>query len=215
MAIVLFSRPNHDVTLGYLFHYSKDLIKISREKGHDTINKEGKSANKSTILSIIKKKKPKLIMLNGHGSPKIVCGQNNEILVNSEDNPEILSQTITYSLSCSSALELGKIAVEKGAICFIGYEWDFAIGKDPESEATPARDKIAKLFLDPSNILFSSLIKGNNVENSIGKAKKKMWENIWYLNTTKEFPEAPHYAPFLFGNYSGLIAHGNKKAIVN
>ena len=88
------------------------------------------------------------------------------------------------------------------------------MGKDPDSEASPRHDRIAKFFLEPSNALFSSLIEGSNVKNSVEKAKIMMMKNIWYLNTTKSFPEAIYYAPFLFGNYLGLVAHGNQKASI-
>ena len=211
---VLFSRPDDDITLNYLSYFSKELVELSNSSGFKTINKESKKANKKNILSLIKNQCPNLIMFNGHGSPKIICGHKREIIVNSEENPEVLKNSITYSLSCASALVLGPKSVEKGAISFIGYESDFALGKDPESEASPRHDKIAKLFLEPSNILFSSLLNGYNVQTAVEKAKNKMKENIWYLNTTKSFPEAIYYATFLFGNYLGLVAHGDKNASI-
>ncbi len=211
MVCILFSRPNHDGQMEYLYHYSKELVVLSESKYY-TINKEGKDAIKRNIINIIKKKQPNLIMLNGHGSPTCVCCQDDETLVSCEENPEVLANSITYSFSCSSAASLGKLAVEKGAIAFIGYDVDFALGKDPDSEATPSKDRIAKRFLEPSNLLFSSLIKGVVVQTAIERAKKKMQENVWYLATTKDFPEAPDYAPFLFGNYLGLVIHGNEQA---
>jgi len=45
---------------------------------------------------------------------KFICGHKNEVIISSDDNPEVLSSTITYSLSCASGLELGKIAVDRG-----------------------------------------------------------------------------------------------------
>lgn len=214
MGRVLFSRPADDVTLNYLHYFSKELVDLSISSGHKTINKEKDRANKNEITSLIKKQKPGLIMFNGHGSPDEICGHKREIIVSSKDNPEILREAITYSLSCASAAVLGRKAVDVGAISFIGYEFDFALGKDPDSEASPRHDKIAKLFLEPSNILFSSLIQGKTVKNSVKNAKNMMMKNVWYLNTTKSFPEAIYYAPFLFGNYLGLIAHGNQEASI-
>lgn len=163
---------------------------------------------------LYKKKKPNLIMFNGHGSEKVICGHKNEVLVSSEENPEVLKDSITYALSCSSASKLGPKSVKEGAPCFIGYEFDFALGKDPDSEATPRKDKIAKLFLEPSNILFSSLLEGSTANTAIEKAKKKMNDNVWYLNTTDSFPEASDYAPFLFGNYFGLTCKGDEEASI-
>ena len=158
--------------------------------------------------------KPELIMFNGHGSPEEICECKQEVIISARKNPEVLKNTIVYSLSCSSALVLGPKCVEKGAISFIGYEFDFALGKDPESEASPRHDKIAKLFLEPSNILFSSLLNKKSIKTSVEKAKKKMEDNINYLHTTESFPEAIYYAPFLFSNYLGLIAHGDNEAFI-
>ena len=215
MACVLFSRPCDDVTLNYLHYYSKELVLECDKIGHKTINKEKEEANKAIIISIINKQKPELIMFNGHGSPEEICGHKQEVIISAKENPETLKNTIVYSLSCSSALILGPKSVENGAISFIGYEFDFALGKDTESEASPKYDKIAKLFLEPSNILFSSLLNKKNVKTSVEKAKKKMKENIDYLHATSSFPEAIYYAPFLFGNYLGLIAHGDNEAFIN
>jgi len=214
MSCILFSRPWHDGTLSYLYYYSKELIEFSKSNRHKTINREKEQANKKEIINLIEKQKPDFIMFNGHGSPNIIAGHKNEIII-SKENPEVLSNAIIYSLTCSSAQKLGKLVVTKGAICFIGYDDDFNLGKDPNKEASPRKDKIAKLFLEPSNILVKSLIEGLNVKKSVEKAKEKMEENIWYLSTTKEFPEAQFYAPFLFGNYKSLVTHGENKVSIS
>lgn len=172
-------------------------------------------ATKDKIIKAISKFKPDLIMFNGHGSSEVICGHKNEPIILSNENPEVLANTITYSFSCASASVLGEEAVKKGAICFVGYEFDFALGKDPDSEATPAKDKIAKLFMEPSNLMFKNLLQGSSVKYAIQKAKDMMSENVWYLNTTKAFPEASHYAPFLYGNFIGLVPKGNDTASIN
>jgi len=212
MKSILFSRPCHDVTIAYLHYYSKELVELSKKK-YKTLDREKEQANKKEILNLLEKQKPCLVMFNGHGASDKIGGHKNEIIV-SKENPGVLSNTITYALSCSSAQELGKIAVEKGCLCFIGYDDDFNLGKDPNSEATPRKDKIAKLFLEPSNILVKSLLQGKKVNKAIKNAKEKMRENIWYLSTTKDFLEAPFYAPFLMSNYLSLVGHGNKEKCI-
>jgi hypothetical protein len=198
----------------YLFYYSKELIKLSESSGLGVINYEKENANKKAVVERITEQKPILIIFNGHGSAKTICGHKNEIIISSDENPEALNGAVTYSLSCSSASKLGLDAVNNGAIAFIGYKFDFAIGKDPDSEATPRMDKIAKYFLEPSNILASNLISGKDAKTAVLKAKEKMMENISYLSTTKDFPEAIHYAPYLYGNYAGLVIRGNEEALI-
>ena len=194
----------------YLHYYSKELVALSKKNSHKTLNKENEKANKEEIVKLIQKQKPDFIMFNGHGDPNTICGHNNEPLITCDENHNILFDSIIYSLSCSSCLNLGK-KVGEGGSCFIGYEMDFALGKDPDSQATPLKDKIAKLFLGPSNILVKSILSGYSAELSIKRAKEKMMENIGYLSTTKDFPEAIHYAPYLLSNYMGLNAHGDGK----
>lgn len=210
MGCTLFSRPSHDNTVIYLNHYSKELVDLSKKNHHKTLNRENEKANKGEIINLIKKQKPNFIMFNGHGDSNTICGHNNEPLVICNKNHKILSDSIVYSLSCSSCLNLGKKAAEEGS-CFIGYEIDFVLGKDPDSQASPLKDKIAKLFLEPSNVLVKSLLKGSSVGYSVEKSKKKMMENIGYLNTTKDFPEAIYYAPYLLNNYIGLSVQGDKE----
>lgn len=209
MLSVLFSRPNHDGTLAYLYYYSKELVELSKNLGYSTINKEGKKATAKNILKVIEKKRPNFIMFNGHGGKDFVCGHNNEIIIQSKRNSEKLSKSIVYSFSCSSASVLGVESIKKGAISFIGYLFDFAVGKDPLRETAPSKDKIARLFLEPSNLLVRSILKKNKIKDAIIKAKNKIRENINYLNHTDDFSDAHHYAPFLYGNYLGLVAQGN------
>jgi len=214
MNYVLFSRPKHDITMEYLFYYSKELVKLTEDSGLKAINLEKEGANKKTIIERIIKQKPNLIIFNGHGTAKTICGHKNEVIISGDENSEVLKDAITYSLSCSSASKLGPEAVSNGALAFIGYKFDFAIGRDPDSEASPRRDKIARFFIEPSNILVSNLIQGKNAKYSVFIAKEKMRENIDYLSTTKDFPDAIHYAPYLYGNHAGLVIRGNEEASI-
>ncbi len=209
METVLFSSPTHDDNVSYLHHYVKELIQYAKNNNWKVLKRKGKDANKKIITSLINKQKPKFIMFNGHGSPICICGHNDEIIV-SNKNPELLKDAVTYALACSSAADLGEKTVQKGAISFIGYIDDFALGKDPDSEATPARDKIAALFLQPSNELVKFILRGNSIKRAVSVAKKKMLDNFWYLNTTNDFPEAPYYAPYLFNNYACLKPLGDE-----
>lgn len=215
MACVLFSRPNHDDIVAYLHEYSKELVELSRSLNHKTLNKEQNQATKSIILNLINNYKPNLIMLNGHGSPDCVCGHDNEIIIHANENAQVLKNSITYSFSCSSAANLGQASIKNGAICFIGYEEDFALGKDPERETTPSKDKIAKLFLGPSNLLFISLLNGKTAKESVEKAKRAMFKNVEYLNSTETFLNASYYAPYLFGNYLSLVIHGDENSSID
>lgn len=210
---IFFTRPNHDDVLSYLFYYSKKLIKSAKLKGFNIINKEKKAANKEIVTNIIIKKNPSFIMFNGHGNPSVICGHDNKVIIDKDTNYDLLKDKIVYAFACSSAAELGvKVGDENST--FIGYSDDFALGMDGNSQAVIQRDKRAKLFLEPSNLLVESLLKGNSAKEAVEKAKKQMKENISKLKTDP-FPDAKDYIPYLFNNYLILEVLGNKNAKIN
>lgn len=208
MKTILFSRPRHDDVMAYLYHYSKKLVQISTEKGNNTINKEKTDANKNIVTSVISNSNPELIMFNGHGNDSAICGHNDEIIIRKE-NCTLLKNKITYALSCASASKLGPLVGDKNS-AFIGYDDDFALGMDRNSQAAVHRDTRARLFLEPSNILMESLLKENTVQEAVSKAKQKIKENISKLKTDP-FPDAKDYIPYLYNNYLALTAIGNNE----
>lgn len=204
----LFVRPSHDDVTAYLYHYSKKLINESNLRGFNTINKEKDNTGKQ-VTFVIEKSKPDFIMFNGHGSPISICGHDDEVIIKLGDNQDLLKNKIIYSLSCSSAAKLGT-AVADDKTTFIGYVDEFALGMDVHCQASIQRDKRAKLFLEPSNLLVNSLLKGNSAVQAVKKAKELMKKNILKLRTDP-FPDAKDYIPYLFNNYMVLEVLGNKE----
>ncbi|HLD12621.1 MAG TPA: hypothetical protein VJB87_03420 [Candidatus Nanoarchaeia archaeon] len=213
MAVILFSRPDHDDIVAYLHYYSKQLIKDAQEHGHTTLNCEKERSNRKELDSLIHKKKPLFIMFNGHGDFNCVCGHKNEVLVETTDTSNILQKTIVYCLSCESILGLGKKCVEEGTVAFIGYKGKFALGKDKRHETTPHKDNTARLFLEPSNLLVTSLIKGNTVQTAVEKCKNKMKETISKLRMSEETIDQDAL-PFLYYNYAILDYYGDGNATI-
>ncbi len=213
MAIILFSRPDHDQIITYLYMYSRKLVEYAKQKSHNVLNEEKINANKNRITGVIKKKKPDLIMFNGHGDEKTICGHNNQPLIELGKNHYLLKSAIVYCLSCKSALELGKKSVEDGTTTFIGYEDDFALGRDTRYDSTPSKDKIGNLFLGPSNLLMESLIKGNVTGEAVEKCKNRMKEDISRLRTSSEQNEQDAL-PYLYSNYACLAIHGDNSASI-
>ncbi len=213
MSIILFSRPSHDDITSYLYLYSRSLVNLAKEKGYIVSNQEKGDANKKNISSVLTKKNPKFIMFNGHGDETKICGHHDETLIEANINHKLLNGSIVYCLSCSSACTLGPISVKDGTIAFIGYEDDFALVTDVRYEATPLKDKTAKLFLEPSNLLVQSILKGNNILDSLKKCRDKMEDNISKLKTSSD-PEAVDILPWLHYNYIGLVIHGDEQARV-
>ncbi len=209
MAKALFVRPSHDDVTSYLYFYSKELVEYSNSHGLTTINKEKESATSEIIVPLIIKNDPSFIMFNGHGSPDLICGHNDEIIIQKKRNHHLLKDKLTYSLSCSSAAGIGS-AVADDQTVFIGYSNEFALGMDINCQTSIFRDKRAKLFLEPSNLLVKSLLKGNSAKEAVDKAKELMKKNISLLRTDP-FPDAKDYIPYLFNNYVILEVFGNSE----
>lgn len=214
--IILFVRPCHDDVISYLYYYSDELVRLSNSKGFKTLNKEKEQANATVVGGIISVNKPEFIMFNGHGNERCICGHNDEIIIGMGKGCDLslLNNKITYSLSCSSASKLGE-KVGNDKTTFIGYTDDFALAMDTNCQASIKRDNIAKFFLEPSNLLVKSILKGNSVDEAVNKAKELMKSNISKLRTTNSFLNATDYIPYLFNNYMVLKAHGNVNARLN
>lgn len=212
MKTTFFVRSAHDAVTSYLFFYSKELVEESNLRGFRTINKKKQDANKLAVTTIIKKENPAFIMFNGHGNSPIICGHDDEILIQQDVNDFLLRNKITYSFTCKSADGIGR-NVADSTTTFIGYVEDFALGMDVNSQASVMRDKRAKLFLEPSNLLVKSILKGNAISEAVSKAKKLMKKNISILRTDP-FPDSKDYIPYLFHNYLSLEAFGNKEAML-
>lgn len=173
---------------------------------------KGEDANKVKVESYIKKQNPRTIFFNGHGSDKEICGFKDEILIEINKNEELLKDKIVYSLSCSSAKELGKNAVKKGAECFIGYKSPFVIYTDATRETTPLKDNIAASFLKPSNRLSISLLKGGSAQESSSKSKEEFRKEIRKYISTSAIDGADRIVMALLWDLNNQVVLGNNDA---
>ncbi len=208
----LITQPNYDKVTSYLFHWGKEILKEVYPAQVQFMNLEGKEANKANVESYLKKQNPKIILFNGHGSDKTICGFKEESIIEMDKNDHILKGRIIYSLSCSSANQLGHNSVQKGAEAFIGYENSFVIYTDSEREATPLKDNIAASFLKPSNRLSISLLKGNSAGESSNKSKNEFNKEIKKYLTEKSFEGSERIAMALLWDMDSQIVIGNNEA---
>lgn len=210
---LLITRPNYEVTTRYLYVWNKKVIKEAVERGIKVLDLEKEKAVRNEFMGRMRKINPVLVLLNGHGDSDCVAGHNDEIIVKVGDNEEIFEGKIVYALACKSALLLGPKSVEAGAAAFVGYLKDFVFFNDNKI-SHPENDKVAGLFLDPSNRLSISLIKGNNVSDASKKSKKAFAENIKKLlnsdNTSQNYSSL--FIPFLVWNMKHQACFGDQDA---
>lgn len=174
---ILITRPNHDLATTYLYWWSKNVIDKCLEKKIKYFDLKGKKASKKNFDSYLKKNNPSFIFINGHGSEDVVTGWNDEILLRVGARLDVKDRII-YARSCMAGVELGKVCVDSGAETFIGYTKNYVLLFLTSRETRPLTDNLAALFLEPSNLIPISLIKGNTVEEADKKSKNLMKKNL-------------------------------------
>ena len=177
---LLVTRPLYggDGGIYYLFHWARIYINIAKTKGNGVLDLDEKRANRKELTSVIKKTKPDLICLNGHGSYDSITGQNGEILVKINDNEKILRGAIVNILACSSGKHLAHSCIKNGTKAVIAYKEEFWFLYDIDGTSRPLTDRIAKLFLEPANAVVDELLKQHNVKNSYNKSQELYKRNV-------------------------------------
>lgn len=210
---ILITRPNHDLITTYLYYWSQSIIKEAINKNIRIFDLSGKKANRNLLTSYIKKHNPIFIHFNGHGGNSLIAGYDNEILIEVNKNDKLLAQKIIYALSCDSAKILGYSCVKNGALAFIGYKRKYILAYDVKSYTRPLKDKLARLFLEPSNLITISILKGNTVRNAFRKSQDSMSRHFLYMISTKATALEQDAASFLWANKKSqdLIGDENSK----
>lgn len=209
---LLVTRPKHDDCTEYLSAYALEIIKEANKNNINVKDFEGKNANKQEIEKYLKLKNPKLIFLNGHGNENEICGHKKEVIFDIK-NANLLNNKITYARACFAGLSIGKEIVKDNDGCFIGYIFPFSFWSSGAWSAKPLNDKVASLYLEPSNEVMLGLINGKTAKESDEASKKKMIENMKKLVKQKELYTL-NMLKILWSNYEGQIVLGNKNATI-
>jgi len=206
---VLTTRPEYEYTTRYISVWAERVVEFAKQKGFAVFDLAKQRATKQQVESMMEKHRPGLVFLNGHGNNSCVTGQDEEILVEAGLNEEILSDTITYALSCSSAQTLGQAAVEKGTRAYIGYSRDFALMFDDEKRTRPQDDKVADLFLTPSNQVMVSLLKGHTAQEAHESSVKYFKKNLRKLLTSTSTDKESATIPYLLWDMQSQVVVGD------
>ena len=208
---ILITRPNYDPGTNYLFYWSKLVIDFAKKRKVKILDLLGEKANKKDFISYVRKHNPKLIFFNGHGNEESVMGQNDMVLADLKESPIFLG-TVVYARSCEVAKKLGPQSVKNGAVAFIGYTKKFIIGYAPEKITRPLDDPVAKLFLEPSNLIPISILKGNSVGNAHLKSQKAMFKNLAFMLSSAASSLQKDAASYLWRNMKYQTVCGNGDA---
>ncbi len=210
--VFLITRPDYDPPTKYLSQWSEEIIEIAKSKGHEIIDLKNKKATKKELTSRLAKLNPNLVVLNGHGSEDSITGQDQEVLIKAGENHDILHSRITYAVSCSSGKSLGPKSVEAGNSTFIGYDDDFVFTSDRKCLSRPLEDKRAKPFMEASNHVAISLLKGHKALDASNRSKEMFKKSFQKLLSSNADPNSLQDARFLWWNMTHQVCLGNGEA---
>ena len=174
---LLVTRPEDDPGTRYLSKWSEKIIDEAKRKSITVYDLKRDKANKKRVVGILENRNPKLVVLNGHGSEDSVTGHATEILISKADHNAIKDKII-YARACSSGKQLGPHAVANGTLAYLGYDEEFAFVFNEEYVAHPLNDPTAALFLEPSNYIAISLLKGHSAGDANERSKNLFRKNI-------------------------------------
>ena len=153
-----------------------------------------------------------MIVFNGHGTENSIKGYKDEVIVATELNENLLKGRIVYARSCNAASSLGKsatIGTTNG--CFIGYIVPFKFWANSLYAHSPLKDNLARIFLEPSNLIPIALIKGHTTKEASQSSKRQILKNIKKILRNKN-NESSFIAEDLWNNYVGQVLLGNASA---
>ncbi len=210
---LLVTRPEYDYTTRYISAWAENYLQLAKQKGYAIVDLRRKRANRKEFESVVKKTKPAFVILNGHGNSDEVAGNDNETLVDANTNAEILADKITYALSCQSAKNLGTKVGSYPNTTYIGYKEDFAFVRLEKYGRKPVEDALTGLFLEPSNAIVVSLLKGHSAGDSFSRGQYEFTKNIQGLLTSKIKSADSSVLRFLVWDLKHLTLRGDKNKV--
>ena len=182
---LLLTRPDHDYATRYLSAWAEKFFNLAEEKRYSIIDLRRERANRKEFESVLRKRNPCFVVINGHGDDNLVAGYENEPLLKAQTSSSLLKGKITYAISCRSALVLGEEAGQYKDTAYIGYKDDFILLYLEKYRTRPTEDNLAGLFLEPSNLVATTLLKGHTAKESVLRARQEFLRNIQKLLTSK------------------------------
>lgn len=209
---LLVTRPNHDAATNYLYHWSAAVIDEAKRKQIPVYDVKGDKATKATFMSYLRSKRPGFLFLNGHGDAVSVAGQHNDTLLDETIKKDLVAGSILYARSCDSGKVLGNTLVSRGATAFIGYARKFLVGTTPSKITKPLEDRLAKLFLEPSNLIATTILKGHTAGEAHARSKQEMMKNFRKMISSAATFEQRYAARWLWSDMRSQVSLGDQNA---
>ena len=189
--------------------WSKHILKFAKESNIRIIDISGNKVTKKALESYIRKIKPTFIMINGHGNNDYVCGHKDEKLVRKGVNESVFKNSVVFARSCSSALGLGRACSTNVNTTYIGYTADYWFMFEVDKLFHPLEDQTAKKFLEPSNYVAISLLKGYSAQKANERSKGIMKQQILKMMASTVTNDDQSMLPLMIWNYNHQVCLGD------
>lgn len=210
--VVLITRPNHDPVLNYLYYWTSSVVELAETKKYSTFDLKAERSNRELLNSYTRKHNPSFIFFNGHGNSNSILGHDNKVLVDTGKSITLLKGRIIYSRTCDSASKLGMKSTSIGTIAFIGYIRPFVFAYNRNYVSKPLNDKLAKIFLEPSNLVATTILKGHPVKEAHRRSREAMRKNLFRILSSEASLEERVLASHLWNNITNQKLIGNSGA---
>lgn len=205
---LLITRPEDDYATRYLSAWAEKFFNLAKDKGYSIIDLYRERANREEIESILRKRNPDMIVINGHGGDDLIAGYEFEPLIIAGDNSSLLQGKITYAISCRSARVLGQEVGRYTDTAYIGYQDDFILLYLEKHRTRPLEDKLAGFFLDPSNLIATTLLKGHSAKKAVSRAQQEFLRRIQGLLTSETSTDESSILRWLVWDMRNLVLCG-------
>lgn len=208
---IVITRPNYEKVTSYLFAWSEVIVKLAQDKLYMVHDLQRTKSTRKMFESYVNGHKPAFIFMNGHGNCDEITGHDDEVLL---DTSSIIKDSVIYARSCDAGQKLGYILVQNGARAFIGYSRKFVFGYLPEKMAHPLGDSLAEYFLESSNLIPSTIIKGHSIEEAHRRSKDRMYANFRKMISSTATFEERYASRWLWSNINCQVLIGDANAKV-
>ncbi len=210
---LLITCPEYDDATAYLTYYSKEIIAEAESRSLKVKPVEDKELNEEKFSEILKKLDYRLVVLNAHGDFDAILGYKNKVILQLGKNDSLLKERLVYARSCNAGALLGSECMKNTKDgCFIGYKFPFIFYMDAQWTTKPNNDNVARLFLEPSNLIPLSLIKGHSGIEAHERSREQMLKNMKRIMAAPAHEESSFYLEALWNNYLGQVIHGKREA---
>lgn len=204
---LIITLPEHDLITKYITVWSNQILDSAKKSGAKIIELRREKAIKKELLGRIKKLQPELVVLNGHGNEVCIAGHDNTPLLRVGE--KIFPIQIIYARACKAAKILGEELVKNGVGAFIGYKEDFVLRIDKNEVQKILDNKVAELYMIPSNQVSVALLKGATAYEANQRSVEYYKKTIQSLLLEGSKSEFYQELPFLYWNMSHQVCLGN------